>query len=129
MSHASSVRNATIPSTSPLSTASAKRPTISRSSFESGIGARSRPVAGRRDSNAERARRSRLLTDASLLSSIVGDLAGPIPEDVAEQSTARCCGGRCWRPTMNASAIDSLASWRASGPGASSGIPSSSASG
>ena len=37
---------------------------------EFGSGARSRPAAGRRDSNAARARRSRLLTDASLVSSI-----------------------------------------------------------
>ena len=44
--------------------------TISRSSLESGSGARSRPEAGNRDSKAERARRSRLFTDASLVSSI-----------------------------------------------------------
>ena len=48
-----------MPSTSPLSTASAKRPTSSRSSFESGRAARSRPAAGRRDSNAARARPQR----------------------------------------------------------------------
>ena len=73
-----------MPSMSPFSTVSAKRPTRSRSSLEFGSGARSRPVAGRRDSNAARARRSRLLTDASLVSSISATSAGAVAQHVAQ---------------------------------------------
>ena len=57
---------------------------MSRSSFEFGSGARSRPLAGRRDSNAARARRSRLLTDASVVSSISATSAARKPEHVAQ---------------------------------------------
>ena len=73
-----------MPSMSPFSTVSAKRPTRSRSSLEFGSGARSRPAAGRRDSNAARARRSRLLTDASLVSSISATSAGAVAQHVAQ---------------------------------------------
>ena len=73
-----------MPSMSPVSTASAKRPTMSRSSLEFGSGARSRPAAGRRDSNAARARRSRLLTDGLAGLEHLGDLGGAEAEHVAQ---------------------------------------------
>src|SRR5436309_15052211 len=69
---------------SPVWIASAKRPTVSRSCLESGSGARSRSAAGSRDSNAARARRSRLLTDCAVVSSISADLLRAVAEHVAQ---------------------------------------------
>ena len=84
MSHASSVRSATIPSMSPFSTVSTKLPTRSRSSFELGSGARSRPVAGRRD--VERRPRAAQEAVDRRLSGLehLGDLTGAVAEDVAQ---------------------------------------------
>ena len=71
-------------SMSPASTASAKLPTTSRSRPAFGSGARSRPAAGRRDSNAARARRSRLLTEVGGGIEHLGDLLGAEAEHVAQ---------------------------------------------
>jgi pfkB family carbohydrate kinase len=84
VSQASSVSKATTASTSPVSIASAKLPTMSRSRLEFGSGARSRPLAGRRASNAAHARRSRLLTDGSVAARISATLRGAEPEHVAQ---------------------------------------------
>ena len=99
-----------MPSTSPASTASAKRPRTSCSRLESGSAARSRPVAGRRDANAARARLSRLFTDGSVIASIAATSPARNPSTSRSTSTARCCGGRCCSPATNASAVASFAS-------------------
>ena len=76
-----------------------------------------------------RARCSALFTEASLLSSMSATSAARKPSTSLSTSTARCRGGRCWTAVTKASAIASLASYRASGPSPASGSPSSSMSG
>ena len=49
-----------------------------------------------------------LLTAASLVSRISATSAAWKPSTSRRTRTARCCGGRCWRPPTNASAIASL---------------------
>ena len=83
MSRASSVSSATTSSTSPLSTASANRPTSSRSRAESGSGARSRS-AGSRPRRVARARCRAPLTEAALVVEHLGDLGGAKAEHVVQ---------------------------------------------
>ncbi len=69
---------------SPFSTVSAKRPTMSRSSLEFGSGARSRPLAGRRDVE-RRARAAQQAVDRRLADlEHLGDLRGAVAEHVAQ---------------------------------------------
>ena len=75
------------------------------------------------------ARCSALFTEASLLSSMSATSDDRNPSTSLSTSTARCRGGRCCTAVTKASAIASLASYRASGPASASGIPSSSTSG
>jgi hypothetical protein len=103
--------SATIASTSPRSTASANRAASSRSRRESGSDARSRPPAG----SAARARFSALVTESSVVSSMSATSAARNPRTSRRTSTARCRGGSDCTAAMNASEIDSVASYRASG--------------
>ncbi len=73
-----------MPSMSPFSTVSAKRPTRSRSGRELGSGARSRPAAGSRDSNAARARLQQAVDRCRGGVEHLGDLGGAVAEHVAE---------------------------------------------
>jgi len=75
------------------------------------------------------ARCSALVTEASLLSSMSATSDDRNPSTSLSTSTARCRGGRCCTAVTKASAIASLASYRASGPALASGSPSSSTSG
>ena len=63
-----------------------------------------------------RARCSALFTAGSLTSSRSATSAARKPSTSLSTRTARCRGGRCWIAATKASAIDSLASYRASGP-------------
>ena len=97
-------------STSPLWTASAKRPTSRRSPAEFGRGARSRSAAGSRASERRAGALQGALDRGLARVEHLGDLGGAEAEHVASTSAARWRGGRCCRATMNESSIDSLAS-------------------
>ena len=121
----SSVRSARSSSTFPLSNAAVTRATISCSATELGAGGSSRSsVPTRRSCNATRARFSALSTDASVASIISAASLALKPRTSRSTSATRCRGGSSWRTVMNASDTDSLDSYRASGPGLSSGSPS-----
>lgn len=129
VSHTSSVSSATTASTSPASKARAMPSRIRRSRAEPGSGASSRPAPGNCASSPARARLSALFTALSLVPSVPATSAARNPSTSRNTSTARCLAGRCCSAVRNASDTASLASYRASGPGARSGSPSSSTSG
>ena len=99
--------------------------------LELGVGDRRSVASGRRKAGFERrpspAQQAVDRRRAGL--EHVGDLAAAVPEDVAEHEHRALLRREMLQADMNASAIDSFISRRASGPGASSGIPSRRASG
>jgi hypothetical protein len=92
VSSAPSVSSATIASTSPLWTASAKRPTSRRSPAESGRGARSRSADGRRAPQRRAGALERALDRALAGVEHRGDLGGAEAEHIAEHQRRALAG-------------------------------------
>src|SRR5215813_9379782 len=111
-----------MPSTSALSNALLSRSTSRCSAAEPGGGAGSR----RGDdcwwrSSAARARLSALVTDSSVVSRMSAASRAWNPSTSRRTMAARWRGGSSCRAVMSASDIDSIVSYRASGPGAAGG--------
>src|SRR5215469_6066795 len=125
----SSVSRATSASRSADSYALTNFATIASSAGEPEAGGGSPAAGGRLRSRLARARLSALVTDSTVESSRPATSLAWNPRTSRKMSTASWRGGSTCNAVMKAREMDSVCSYRASGPGGTPGTPSRRASG